>query len=125
MAGPALRARAGQGLDHPAPGPGDHHGHHAGVGRYGRRDSTHASGEPRSRHVEAEVSLHWPAVTRQQRRLMEVASPYVRKWGGYLAGGTAVALRLGHRRSVDLDYFTRRKVDADSLAADIRSIAKT
>jgi hypothetical protein len=70
------------------------------------------------------VSLHWSTVTPQQRRLVEVASPYVAKWGGYLAGGTAVALRLGHRRSVDLDYFTRKKVDADSLAADIRRIAK-
>lgn len=26
--------------------------------------------------------------------------------GTYLAGGTAVALRLGHRRSADLDFFT-------------------
>ena len=71
------------------------------------------------------MSLHWSTVTPQQRRLAEVASPYVAKWGGYLAGGTAVALRLGHRRSVDLDYFTRRKIDADSLAADVRRIART
>ena len=70
------------------------------------------------------MSLCWSAVTPQQRRLFEAAAPYVPKWGGYLAGGTAVALRLGHRRSVDLDYFTRNKVDAGSLAADVRSIAK-
>jgi hypothetical protein len=75
--------------------------------------------------VESKVSLHWSTVTREQRRLLEVASPYVGKWGGYLAGGTAVALRLGHRRSVDLDYFTRQKIDAGSLASDIRRIAKT
>jgi len=74
--------------------------------------------------VEAEVSLHWSTVTRQQRRLVEVASPYVTRWGGYLAGGTAVALRLGHRRSVDLDYFTRKKIDVASLDDDVRSIAK-
>ena len=71
------------------------------------------------------MSLHWSTVTAQQRRLLEAASRYVSKWGGYLAGGTAVALRLGHRRSVDLDYFTRKRIDAASLAADVRSIAKT
>lgn len=29
--------------------------------------------------------------------------------GWYLAGGTALALRAGHRRSVDLDFFTTKK----------------
>lgn len=27
----------------------------------------------------------------------------------YLAGGTAIALRLGHRQSIDLDFFTTKK----------------
>lgn len=31
---------------------------------------------------------------------------------------------MGHRRSVDLDFFTQRKVDAETLATDIRRIAK-
>jgi hypothetical protein len=70
------------------------------------------------------VSLRWSTVTPQQRRIAVAAAPYVARWGGYLAGGTAVALRLGHRRSVDLDYFTRKKIDADSLAADARKIAR-
>jgi len=26
-----------------------------------------------------------------------------------LAGGTAIALRLGHRQSIDLDFFTTKK----------------
>jgi len=29
----------------------------------------------------------------------------------YLAGGTALALRLGHRKSVDLDYFIKKDTD--------------
>lgn len=29
----------------------------------------------------------------------------------YLAGGTALALRIGHRISVDLDFFTQKKFD--------------
>jgi hypothetical protein len=39
--------------------------------------------------------------------------------GFYLAGGTAVALHLGHRRSVDLDWFTASAV-ADPLAQAAR-----
>jgi len=33
----------------------------------------------------------------------------------YLAGGTALALRIGHRQSVDLDYFTAHPIDTPSL----------
>jgi hypothetical protein len=75
--------------------------------------------------VGSEVSLYWSTVSSQQRRLVKLASPCVVNWGGYLAGGTAVALRLGHRRSVDLDYFTRKRLDADTVAADVASIART
>lgn len=44
----------------------------------------------------------------------------------YLAGGTGLALRLGHRRSVDLDFFSRtNRLDADgrrSLVARLRRL---
>lgn len=33
----------------------------------------------------------------------------------YLAGGTAVALYLGHRYSYDLDFFTNRRFDAKAV----------
>ena len=39
----------------------------------------------------------------------------------YLAGGTAVALHLGHRRSIDFDWFSARALlDPASLAARLR-----
>ncbi len=41
---------------------------------------------------------------------------------GYLAGGTACALQLGHRISIDLDFFTTKEFDAKEL---IRSLKKT
>lgn len=41
----------------------------------------------------------------------------------YLAGGSAVALHLGHRISVDLDFFTKGPdFDADGLLHDLVSI---
>jgi hypothetical protein len=36
-------------------------------------------------------------------------------------GGTSLALRLGHRRSVDLDWFTRKPFDSDSLAGELKT----
>lgn len=37
------------------------------------------------------------------------AKQWIKKSGWYLAGGTALALQAGHRKSVDLDFFTTRK----------------
>lgn len=35
--------------------------------------------------------------------------------GFYLAGGTALAIQLGHRRSIDFDLFSNKKMPADLL----------
>lgn len=43
----------------------------------------------------------------------------------YLAGGTAIALRLGHRVSVDLDYFTQKKIDTIQLKNIILTLYPT
>jgi predicted nucleotidyltransferase component of viral defense system len=40
----------------------------------------------------------------------------------YLAGGTALALHLGHRKSVDLDFFSDQAVDEDSLLAKVQDL---
>lgn len=42
--------------------------------------------------------------------------------GFYLAGGTALALRLGHRRSIDFDFFTAGDFDAIDLRERLRTI---
>lgn len=44
--------------------------------------------------------------------------------GFYLAGGTALALQLGHRRSVDLDWFTPEPFDPGRLLADLRGLGE-
>ncbi len=38
-----------------------------------------------------------------------IALPVFQKSGWYLAGGTALALQVGHRQSQDLDFFTSQK----------------
>jgi Nucleotidyl transferase AbiEii toxin, Type IV TA system len=41
--------------------------------------------------------------------------------GFYLAGGTGLALRFGHRRSVDLDFFSRESFDEEALLASLKA----
>lgn len=42
----------------------------------------------------------------------------------YLAGGSACALQLGHRISVDLDFFTTEEFDAKELIKSLKKIGK-
>jgi hypothetical protein len=49
-----------------------------------------------------------------QRQLLPELRP-VQQQGYVLYGGTAIALRLGHRQSVDFDFFTARPVNRDAL----------
>lgn len=41
----------------------------------------------------------------------------------YLAGGTGLALRLGHRRSADLDFFTSETLHEDALIQKVQKLA--
>lgn len=40
---------------------------------------------------------------------------FLGKRGFYLAGGTALALRIGHRTSLDFDFYTKKKFDSLKL----------
>jgi len=42
----------------------------------------------------------------------------------YLAGGTALALQLGHRDSIDFDFFTGEDIDTESLFDGIKKVFK-
>lgn len=42
--------------------------------------------------------------------------------GFYLAGGTGLALSLGHRRSVDLDFFSERSFDSEALQHKLHAL---
>lgn len=46
--------------------------------------------------------------------------PAIRK--AYLAGGTALALQLGHRMSIDLDFFTQEEIDENATASDLSKL---
>jgi len=52
-----------------------------------------------------------PGLEAAQQRALADLKPLVEQQGLYLAGGTAIAWHLDHRRSRDLDLFTRERVD--------------
>jgi hypothetical protein len=70
----------------------------------------------------AAVTLRAEALGRTQRAVLKTLAPFARDHGFYLGGGTALALRLGHRRSVDFDWFCEKPLaDPLQLASEIRA----
>ena len=71
------------------------------------------------------MTWHPEILGRRQRRVLAEIGPLLTERGFYLAGGTAVALHLGHRRSVDLDWFAPIFPDSESVTADFRQKSNT
>ena len=61
---------------------------------------------------------HWDALTPATREAFQKAKEFPPIDQFYLAGGTGLALHLGHRFSVDLDFFSE---EAGSVGADQRA----
>jgi len=64
------------------------------------------------------MSFHPNILTLRQATVLRQLAPVLKAKECYLAGGMALALHLGHRRSADLDWFTDRKFDDPLLLAD-------
>lgn len=56
-----------------------------------------------------------------QKRILKQLS-FLKRQGFYLAGGTALALQLGHRTSRDLDFYTLRHFDNIKLIKEFKRI---
>lgn len=70
------------------------------------------------------MKLHLDAMPEQTLRAFEFLSKqnWLADSNWYLAGGTALALQVGYRRSVDLDFFTeKKKFDNKKLLENIES----
>jgi len=52
--------------------------------------------------------MHLEILSNQQRDLLPFISHFKRNF--YLVGGTAIALHVGHRRSIDFDLFTAKRL---------------
>lgn len=59
--------------------------------------------------------LHFDAIPDSVRNLLMLLAPLPALEDFSLGGGTSLALRYGHRLSVDLDFFTTAEFDTDQL----------
>lgn len=62
--------------------------------------------------------MHPEILTETQTNLLPLVKQFSRNF--YLVGGTAIALHLGHRRSVDFDLFTDKKFENLAVRKKIR-----
>ncbi len=56
----------------------------------------------------------------ETKSLLKKIAGFANKKNYYLAGGTALALQLGHRMSMDLDFFSQKEIDTKKLMQDLR-----
>ncbi len=66
--------------------------------------------------------MHKEIFTTEQSRLLPFIAEFSEDFG--LVGGTAIALYLGHRRSIDFDLFTNKKFGNQSLINKISKFEK-
>lgn len=66
--------------------------------------------------------FHLEALTRVQQRIFAVSGEPASRWGAYLAGGTALAIYFGHRRSEDFDWFTPTSIPPNALLGDVEAL---
>jgi len=58
-----------------------------------------------------------------QKKILKNIS-FLKRYGFYLAGGTALALYFGHRTSQDLDFYTKRTFNVLKLTENFKKIFK-
>ncbi|MEI7513608.1 MAG: nucleotidyl transferase AbiEii/AbiGii toxin family protein [bacterium] len=65
--------------------------------------------------------MHWDILDEKRKEILPYFSE-LKKYGFYLAGGTALALIIGHRDSIDFDFFTEKEFDTEKLFDDLVSV---
>src|SRR5262245_34874793 len=75
-------------------------------------------GEPLS----AAPRVHLRTIPGRQQAVLSACGTLSARCGAYLAGGTALALQLGHRQSEDLDWFTPETLAPDELLATVEAL---
>ena len=67
------------------------------------------------------ISWYPETIAGATERTLRMLGPHVVASGFYLAGGTALALRFGHRHSVDLDFFSSVLFDEEALIQQVQT----
>lgn len=65
--------------------------------------------------------MYQEVINAKTKRILETIDRIKEIENFYLAGGTALALQLGHRKSIDLDWFSQKEFDVGILKKDLSS----
>ena len=66
------------------------------------------------------MPMHYEALDDKRRALLPALGAFKKEF--YLAGGTALALHIGHRVSVDFDFFTEKDFDTEELYERVQKV---
>lgn len=66
------------------------------------------------------MQYHYEILDKQRQEFLPKFAIFKNRF--YLAGGTALALYLGHRDSIDFDFFTSTDFDSPTLMEELRTI---
>lgn len=67
-------------------------------------------------------TMHWNILDEERKKILPILKPFSFTEGFYLAGGTGLALQIGHRDSVDFDFFKNDDFDTGDLISKIENI---
>lgn len=69
--------------------------------------------------------MHKGCLSKKGWQVLRSLKSMLKKYNATLAGGTALALHIGHRVSVDLDFFTDADFRVESIISEIRKIGRS
>lgn len=69
-------------------------------------------------------SLHIEVLPDEQRNLLELLSKQDWLESFYLVGGTALALQIGHRQSLDFDFFIEKDFKTKEIISHLRELGE-
>jgi hypothetical protein len=70
------------------------------------------------------TKIFWQTIDNNRKELLEKLS-FLKDMGFYMAGGTALALQMGHRESVDFDFYSEKEFRADNLISEIKKVSRS
>jgi hypothetical protein len=64
--------------------------------------------------------MHLNVLSKEQLELLPILTQFKREY--YMVGGTAIALHLGHRESIDFDLFKKGNIRKKDLYGKLKSV---
>lgn len=68
--------------------------------------------------------MHQKIISSKTKRLLAALAKGSVVRNFYLAGGTGLAMQIGHRKSIDLDWFNQKEFDSAGLRNELKKIGK-